>query len=226
MGQFQDRLAGARMRTLAGTPSEIGRKLQHVDAERAIALTFAQGSEDTMQAIARALSNLAPMVAGLAEQRQHDLVDQLVQALVPAVLLPEHMQVEARMTAQARAQILGSGDWLTAAQLAGIASFSTSNPSAQPNKWKKDGRVFAIRHQGLDYFPGYGLDAKAGYRPLKMLAKSLAVFGTAKDGWGLACWFALVNGFLGGRRAQDALLESPELVLEAAADETAEIAHG
>ena len=79
---------------------------------------------------------------------------------------------------------------VTAAQVAELAGFSTSNLSAQPNKWKKEGQIFAIRHQGLDYFPAYGLDAEAGYRPLKALAPVLAVFGDAKDGWGLAYWFA------------------------------------
>ena len=48
----------------------------------------------------------------------------------------------------------------------------------------------------------------------------------AKDGWGLAYWFASANSFLGGKRPQDVLLESPERVLAAAADEMAEVAHG
>ena len=117
-------------------------------------------------------------------------------------------------------------DWLTAAQVAELAGFSTSNLSAQPNKWKKEGQIFAIRHQGLDYFPAYGLDAEAGYRPLKPLAPVLALFGDAKDGWGLAYWFASANSFLGGKRPQDVLLKSPDRVLAAAADEMAEVAHG
>ena len=110
--------------------------------------------------------------------------------------------------------------------MAELAGFSTSNLSAQPNKWKKEGQIFAIRHQGLDYFPAYGLDAEAGYRPLKPLAPVLAVFGDAKDGWGLAYWFASANSLLGGKRPQDVLLKSPDRVLAAAADEMAEVAHG
>ena len=71
-----------------------------------------------------------------------------------------------------------------------------------------------------------GLDVEAGYRPLKPLAPILAVFGTAKDGWGLAYWFASANSFLGGKRPQDVLPKSPDRVLAAADDEMAEIAHG
>ena len=212
--------------TLAGTPGEIGEQLRHSGAERAIALTFAHESEGTVRVIAEALGNLAPMVAGLVKRRQREALDKIVDALVPTVPLPEHMLVEARMTAHARSEVLASGDWLTAAQLAELAGFSASNLSAQPNKWKKDGQIFAIRHQGLDYFPAYGLDAEARYRPLKPLAQTLAVFGTAKDGWGLAYWFASANSLLGGKRPQDVLLKSPERVLAAATDEMAEIAHG
>ena len=212
--------------TLAGTPLEIGKQLQRSGAERAIALTFTHESERTVRAIADALGSLAPMVAGLIKQRQREALDKIVDALVPTVPLPEHMLVEARMAARARGEVLASGDWLSAAQVAELAGFSTTNPSAQPNKWKKDGQIFAIRHQGLDYFPAYGLDADAGYRPLKALPPILAVFGGEKDGWGLAYWFASANSFLGGKRPQLVLAKSPARVLAAAADEMAEIAHG
>lgn len=212
--------------TLSGTPREIGEQLRRSGAQRAIALTFAHENERTVRAIAEALGSLAPMVAGLIKRRQREALDKIVDALVPSVPLPEHMLVEARMTAHARGEVLASGDWLTAAQVAELAGFSTSNPSAQPNKWKKDGQIFAIRHQGLDYFPAYGLDAEAGFRPLKSLAPILAVFGEEKDGWGLAYWFASANSFLGGKRPQDVLAKSPDRVRAAAVDELAEIAHG
>lgn len=212
--------------TLAGTPLEIGEQLRRSGAEQAIALTFAHGSKRMVRVIADTLGSLAPMMAGLVEQRQREALDKIVDALVPTVVPPEHLMTEARMAAQARNAVLASGDWLTAAQIAELAGFSTSNLSAQPNKWKRDGLVFAIRHQNTDYFPAYGLDPKAGYRPLKQLAPVLAVFGTEKDGWGLAYWFASANSFLGGKCPQELLARSPQRVLAAAEDEMAEIAHG
>jgi hypothetical protein len=109
--------------------------------------------------------------------------------------MAQHVLIEARMTAEARKAVLEKGDWLTAAQIAEVAGFSTSNPSAQPNKWKKEGLIFAVRHRGTDYFPGYALDPATGYRPIKTLAGVLKIFGERKDGWGLAYWFASVNSF-------------------------------
>lgn len=81
-------------------------------------------------------------------------------------------------------------------------------------------------HNGVDYFPGYGLDPEAGYLPRKSLKSILEVFGDEKDGWGLAFWFLSANSFLGDRRPQDVLATNPERVMAAAKDEMATVAHG
>ena len=211
--------------TLTGTPREIGRHLARSDAEEAIALTFAHKDAQVAQAVAETLGSLAPLVADTVRRRQKEGFERIVDALVPAVSPPRQMLIEARMAAQARTAVLTSGEWLTAAQVADLAGFSTTNPSAQPNRWKKDGQIFAIRHQGNDYFPAWALDARANYRPSKHLAAVLRAIGDRKDGWGLAYWFAAVNSMLGGKRPQDLLAVEPQRVLAAALDEMAEITH-
>lgn len=212
--------------TLTGTPGEIGRQLTRSGAQEAIALTFAHDDAQVAHAVAEALGSLAPLVAETVRRRQKEGFTRIVEALVPAVSPPRQMLIEARMAAQARTAALQSGEWLTAAQVADLAGFSATNPSAQPNRWKKDRQIFAIRHQGNDYFPAWALDAQANYRPSKHLAPVLRAFGEKKDGWGLAYWFASANSFLGSKRPQDVLFKSPDRVLAAAADEMAEIAHG
>jgi hypothetical protein len=130
------------------------------------------------------------------------------------------------MTAEARTAVLESGDWLNAAQIAGMSGVSANNPSVQPNKWKKNRQIFAVRHRGVEYFPRYALDPSTGYRPVKGLARVLGVFRGRKDDWGLAYWFASVNGFLGGTRPQDLLIDQPDRVVAAAEDEVAGALHG
>ena len=129
---------------------------------------------------------------------------------------------EARMAAHARGAVLSEGGWLTAAQIADCAGFSSSD---EPDKWKNDGLIFTIHHDNVDYFPGYGL-APTTFGPIKALAPVLAVFQGEKDGWELAYWFASVNSFLGGRRPQDLLLTAPDEVIAAAEDEMVGVAHG
>jgi hypothetical protein len=133
---------------------------------------------------------------------------------------------ETAMLVRARTAILESGDWLTAAQVARLAGLSTRNPSAQPNKWKKQGQIFAIHHLGVYYFPGYGLDRDTGFRPLNFLGSVIEIFDGKKDGWGLAYWFRSDNSFLGGKRPQDLLTTDPERVIAAAKDEAQGVTHG
>lgn len=126
------------------------------------------------------------------------------------------------MTAEARRAVLESGNWLTAAQIAEMPGV----PGTEPNEWLKDGQIFALRHRGVDYFPGYALDPSASHRPAKGLAKVLGVFRGQKDDWGLAYWFASVNSSLGGKRPQDLLIDQPDCVFAAAGDEIAGVQHG
>jgi len=212
--------------TLTGTPEQVRTGLSRLHAKQVIALTFEHGSEAAVRALADTVANLAPLVRSIVERRQEKAFRSIIEALVPEVPPPQLKLVEARMTAEARKAVLESGDWLTAAQIAGMAGFSASNPSAQPNKWKKDGQIFAVRHRGVDYFPGYALDPSTDYRPARGLARVLGVFRGRKDDWGLAYWFASVNSFLGGKRPQDLLIDQPDRVVAAAEDEVAGVLHG
>jgi hypothetical protein len=130
------------------------------------------------------------------------------------------------MNAEARKAVLADGNWLTAARLSKIAGFVGQNASAQPNKWKREGRIFALRHDGVDLYPGYALDPDAQYRPFKGLAPVLKLFGDELDAWDVAIWFASTNSFLGGKAPKDLLKSAPERVLAAAEDEMAGVLHG
>jgi hypothetical protein len=41
---------------------------------------------------------------------------------------------------------LNSGDFLPANEVAKLAGVTAANPTLQPNKWKRDQDIFAIRH--------------------------------------------------------------------------------
>lgn len=196
------------------------------DAEQVVALALAEASPREADAIAETFINIAQLVRDLVGKQHRQTLESIVEALVPkAPPTPTELK-EAAMLARARTAVLQSGDWMTAAHIAQLAGFSASNPSAQPNKWKRDGAIFALRHHGVDYFPSYGLDAVAGYRPLKAMAKVLDAFAGSRDAWGLAYWFNSVNSFLGGKRPVELLASEPQRVIAAAQDECAGVAHG
>lgn len=213
--------------TLMGTSKEVQARLGRSRAGHVLVLTFDEIKPAVFKTLAENVSNVASsMLDVLHEHQDRESLERLAEVLVPRMPASPRLLKEAAMLVQARKAVLESGDWLTAAEIAQLAGLSPRNPSAQPNKWKKQGQIFAIRHGGVDYFPAYGLDHDANFRPTKALAKVIAVFAGHKDGWGMAYWFRSDNSFLGGKRPQDLLATQPERVIDAAIDEIQEIAHG
>ena len=213
--------------TLVGTPKQVQARLGKSHADRVLVVAFDHIKPTVFQVLAENFSNVASSLFDvLLERHDRASLEQIAEALVPRTPVSPRLLKEAAMLVQARRAVLESGDWLTSAEVSQLAGLSTRNPSAQPNKWKKQGQIFAIHHGGVDYFPGYGLDRDADFRPIKPLAKIIEAFSEHKDGWGMAYWFRSDNSFLGGKRPQDLLASAPECVIEAAMDEVHEIAHG
>ena len=211
---------------MTGSPEEVGQRLKRVQADQVVAIGLEHASAKEAGMIAETLARFVQLVNLNVIRHERETLESLVEVLVPKAPPTPVQLKEAAMLAKARIAVLREGNWLTAAEIADLAGFSSSNPSAQPNKWKRDGLIFAIRHLGVDYFPDYGLDPDTGYRPLKAMAAVIKVLGGSKDCWGLAYWFASANSFLGGARPQDVLAKQPDRVIAAATDEQEGIVHG
>lgn len=215
----------AAFATLVGTPSEVRSRLDKVKAERVIVLPVARADAQHAGLLAQTLTSVVGFIDAALREQNEQTLKALVSALVPKAPPAPALLREAAMLARVRKAVLEGADWLTAAKLAELAGLSPTNPSTQPNKWKRQRQIFAIHHNGVDYFPGYGLDPEADWRPRKALKSVLQVFGDEKDSWGLAYWFLSANSFLGGRRPQDVLATQPEQVIAAASDEMEGVAH-
>lgn len=213
--------------TLVGTPKEARASLSRSHADRVLVVSFEHIKPNVFEALAENFANVASSMYEVLQERQDlNSLERLAEVFVTRKPPSPRLLKEAAMLVQARKAVLESGDWLNAADIAQVAQLSTRNPSAQPNKWKKQGQIFAINHGGVDYFPGYGLDPDTSYRPLKALAKVIEIFEGHKDSWGMAYWFRSDNSFLGGKKPQDLLASVPDRVIDAALDEIQGIAHG
>lgn len=213
--------------TLVGTPKEARASLSRSHADRVLVVSFDHIKPNVFEALAENFANVASSMYEVLQERQDlNSLERLAEVFVTRKPPSPRLLKEAAMLVQARKAVLESGDWLNAADIAQVAQLSTRNASAQPNKWKKQGQIFAINHGGVDYFPGYGLDPDTSYRPLKALAKVIEIFEGHKDSWGMAYWFRSDNSFLGGKKPQDLLASVPDRVIDAALDEIQGIAHG
>jgi hypothetical protein len=218
----------AGVSTLIGTPKEVKTRLGKSQANQVLVVSFDNISNlRVLSTLTENISTVASTMFEVFKERQEkQSLEILVGSMLPKAPASPHLMKEAAMLLQARKAVLESGNWLTAADVSQLAGLSTTNPSAQPNKWKKSGQIFAIHHNGIDYFPDYGLDRNKQFRPLKALSDVLKIFADHKDGWGIAFWFLSVNSFLGGQRPQDMLAKHSERVIEAARDEIEGVGHG
>jgi hypothetical protein len=161
----------------------------------------------------------------LIDKKQESSWEALIEALTPDVPLTSNKVIEAKMVAQAMKAILQSGDFAKAADIAEVANFSISNPSSQPNRWKKTGLIFAVPYKGIDLYPLYALELKEGAKPLPIMKKVLQVLAD-KDDWQKAFWFGSVNTYLKNKMPKDLLKSKPQEVLRAAEIEASGVQHG
>ncbi|CDG52303.1 conserved hypothetical protein [Halomonas sp. A3H3] len=119
-----------------------------------------------------------------------------------------------------------SGDWLTAAEILQLLGAHSCSDGFEPTTWKSQGDIFTIVYNGTEYYPMFGLEKEAGYRPYSVMSKIIYIFKDDKDGWGMAFWFQSVNSYLGGKRPQDIIATAPDPIIDAALDEVRCVTHG
>ncbi len=156
----------------------------------------------------------------IAERRQamQNEMQRLIETMTPAAAVPLPPQVlQAQRNAAARHLLITEFGGLTSADIGQVAGSKSSNRAALAHRWKSDGRIFAVMHQGTPTFPGFQFSPEG--QPLPVIASLLAILGDTHSGWELALWFLGSNGWLDGQRPVDLLLTEPDRVIAAAKHE-------
>ena len=153
------------------------------------------------------------MIESLVRQR-HD-TERLIEAMLPESPVPTPPAVlQARRNAAAREELITEFGLLTSVDVAARAGSRAKNKAALANRWKQEGKILSVNHQGLLFFPAFQFDDDG--QPLPVLVSILSSVGRQSEGWELALWFIAANGWLGGRRPVDLLRIEPEAVARAA----------
>lgn len=217
----------SEVKMLHGSRSDVLKELQNTRSEKLLVVQADHFKACEFELFAGNISHIAMAMRDLfTEEVEQKVILQMVETFARAPVAKPHLLREAGMEISARKAVISSGEWLSAAQVTELAGFSSRNPSAQPNKWKNQGLIFAIKHNGSDYYPGFALNADAGYRPFKVIAEIIDIFEGEKDSWGMAFWFQSDNSWLGGLKPQDLLASDPQSVIAAARHEVEEPVHG
>ncbi|MCP3963187.1 MAG: hypothetical protein GY719_35555 [bacterium] len=151
-------------------------------------------------------------------QRRRQQMEQMIESMMPTGVPGKAAVLQAQRNAEAREALLRDFGALTSAEVADLAGSKAANRAALANRWRKEGRIFAVTHRGQTLFVSFQLDADG--RPLPVIAQVLEAFG-GDEGWQTALWFLAGNGWLGDSRPIDLLISEPERVAEAARREAA-----
>lgn len=119
----------------------------------------------------------------------------------------------AALEQRAIAAVFSGSEWLTAEQVGRLRDPEAKNLHGAVNRWRAEGKLFALPKAGLSYYPRYAFDE--AMEPLTVMARVLAEL----RGWSayrVASWFESTNGFLRGRRPRTVLATDPQAVIAAA----------
>lgn len=155
--------------------------------------------------ISRKPKRLAPSTGGLAER------------MLPEAPVPSPAQaLLARREAEARWGLLEEFGAFTSEQIADNRS-RAKNRHALANRWRSEGKIFAVELRGQRLYPGFQFDPET-FAPLPAVAAVLGALPRAEmSDWEVGLWWVAGNDRLAGRRPVDVLAEDPVAIVEAAA---------
>ena len=141
------------------------------------------------------------------------LSEKRIDAMVEDLLKDEEyadvdLEIE-RDNAELRATYLRTTKLYTAKDIREQVAKKPKNPSEPSSRWKREGRVFAIQHDGKDMFPAFQF---ADGKPLPIIKKILEALPDYLSPWQTAFWFESGNGWLGGKTPQECLRNESKVI--------------
>ena len=215
-------------------PLELHVVLKRAPAEQRALETQRAALESTVSALAELAADGILRHRALLEQ-------QMVEALLQGVHLSPLDQRRARMTAEAMRDIFAGTEWLSAEQVGEqtavgdlavhgqettperLTAAQRRAAAARVNRWKHEGKLFALVREGRDWYPRYQFDVL--FRPLPVMPEILADF---KDVAAIqvASWMESPNTYLAGKRPREAIEHAPQDVVAALAERRRGGLHG
>lgn len=201
---------------IADLPARLREKIGEPGHEAAppsdVWLLVGDASEGLAELVERAVGTLPSLAAERRVRLTEDDIEKLLDVLlsgVPRARVETELAVD---NARLRSDYLRETPLLTAAEIRAASGLNPRNRSEPASRWKREGRLFAVRRSGIDLFPEFQFVDGVPRRPVKAI---LAALPAGMTGWQIAMWFASSNGWLDGAAPQERLADA-EAVVEAA----------
>ena len=157
----------------------------------------------------RVLLCLSPIAAMHRRKLTEHNIELLVRSILPDVPRPDVWAELERDNARMRADYLRETRMLTAAEVRAASGLDPKNRSEPASRWKREGRIFAVRHGGRDLYPSFQFEDGQPRPAIKDILREIPASETR---WQVALWFASGNGWLDGAAPQTRLHEARRVV--------------
>jgi hypothetical protein len=162
------------------------------------------------------ISKVMVQVPHAVQARQEAFMESRLDALVDIYLPSDPLarpspEIE-RDNAEAQARFIATVECHSAEDLARLAGHEASNRSATANRWKRQEAIFGVRRLGRDRYPAFQFQDG---RPRKAIGKVLKALPRDMSPWQIAFWFSSPNGWLGGAKPMDRLVDEDAIVAAA-----------
>lgn len=166
------------------------------------------------RAVDQAIRILDMQLAAPKPGRHSQSLDRMLELLVADEDAPRSA-VEADIlidNLELRAAYLRDTGLLTSEDIHRASGLRSRNVSEPASRWKREGRIFAVRQGRADLYPAFQFQDGAPHPAIRSV---LAAFPAKMTVWQKALWFASGNGWLDGDEPQRRL-DDGELLVRAA----------
>ena len=193
------------------------------DARLSVQLPLPPGREDAAEPLRQTLQAIVPFVAAGTLAQQDQVFRNVVDGIIAATPIRGLDAARAALEQRAIHAVFSGTEWLTAEQIGRLRDPEAKNPPDTANRWRTEGRVFALTKAGVLYHPRYAFDELLDPHPV--VAQVLAALAGYSP-YRLVSWFESSNGHLGGARPRERVLVDAPGVLAAAARHVRAAEHG
>lgn len=164
---------------------------------------------ELLQRVVARLPSMAVMHRQTLTERNIELMIESILPDMPRADIWAQLEID---NARLRADYLQETRMLTGSEIRAGSGLNPKNASEPASRWKREGRIFAVRHGGRDLYPAFQFNDG---QPRRVIKDILAQIPASLTPWQIALWFASGNGWLDGATPEERL-DAPGEVVEAA----------
>ena len=207
-----DLTPGEIERLPASLRRRIGGSSRSKDSPPGAWLLVGERTEGRAELLERALEVLPSLAAERGARLSEANIEKILDVILSDASRPRGENELEIDNARLRSRYFQETPLLTGAEVRAASGLNPRNKSEPASRWKREGRLFAVRRSGVDHYPAFQF---ADGAPRPVIKAILTALPKDMTGWQIAMWFASGNGWLDGDEPQERLSD-PDAVVEAA----------